>query len=56
MQLEEFYAVKITEVVECVDSNEDPLKQMGRMHQHSISSTVLQTARRLKTEIQRGRR
>ena len=56
MQLDEAYAVEITEVVECVDSSEGQLKQMGRMLPQNINSTVLQTARRHKTEVERGTR
>jgi DNA topoisomerase VI subunit B len=41
--------------MECVDSKEDALIQTGRIHQN-INSAVLQTARRLKTEVQRGTR
>jgi hypothetical protein len=46
----------ITKLVEYVDRKEGPLKQTVRTHQHNISSAVLQTARRLKTESQRGAR
>ena len=55
MQLEEAYAVEITKLVECVDSKEDALMQIGRMLQH-INSALLQSARRLKTEVQIGKR
>jgi hypothetical protein len=41
--------------VEYVDSKEDPLIQIVRRHQH-ITSAMLQTARRLKSEVQRGTR
>jgi hypothetical protein len=37
-----------------LESKEDPLMQIGRNHQHNINSAVLQTARSLKTEAQRG--
>jgi hypothetical protein len=30
--------------------------QIGRLHQHTINSEVLQTARRLKREVERGTR
>ena len=56
MQLEEANAVEITKLVECVDSREDPLMQISRMYQHNINSAVLQTARRVKTEVERGTR
>jgi len=36
-----------------LESKEDPLMQIGRTHEHNINSGVLQTARRLKTELQR---
>jgi DNA topoisomerase VI subunit B len=42
--------------VEYVDRKEDPLIQVVRTHQHNIDSAVLQTARRLKTELQRETR
>ena len=35
---------------------EGPLIHIARMHQHSISSAMLQTGRRLKRELQRGTR
>jgi len=53
-QLEEAYRVDITKLVEYVDRKEDPLIQIVRTHQHSINSAVLQTARHLKTAVQRG--
>ena len=42
-------------MVEYVDRKEDPLTvvQVVRTHQHNIGSAVLQTARRLKTDVQR---
>lgn len=55
MQLEEAYIIEITKLMEYVDSNEDPLIQIVRMHQHNTSS-VIQTARSLKRELQRGTR
>jgi hypothetical protein len=56
MQLEAAHAVEITKLVEYVDRKEDPLIQVVRTHQHNTDSAVLQTARYLKTEIQRERR
>jgi hypothetical protein len=53
MQLEA-YTVEITKLVEYIDSKEHPLKQIVRMHQHNINSSMLQTARCLNTELQRG--
>jgi len=55
-QLEEAYAAEITKLVECVDRKEDPLIQTVIRHHHNINSTLLQTARRLKTEVQIGTR
>jgi len=56
MQLEAAHAVEITKLVEYVDRKEDPLIQVVRTHQHSTDSTVLQTARCLKKEVQKERR
>ena len=53
MQLEAAYAVEITQLAEYVDRKEDPLIQVVRTHQHNTDSAVLQTARCLKTEVQR---
>jgi hypothetical protein len=47
---------KITKLVEYVDRKEDPLIQVVRTHQHNTNSAVLQTARCLKTEVQRETR
>jgi hypothetical protein len=43
-------------VVDYVDSKEELLIQNVRTHQHNINSTMLQTARRLKRQLQRGTR
>ena len=51
MQLEAAHAVEITKLVEFV--KEDPLIQIVRTHQHNTDSAVLQTARCLKTEVQK---
>jgi len=56
MQLEAAHAVEITKLVEYVDRKEDPLIQVARTHQHNTDSAVLQTARCLKTEIQKETR
>jgi len=56
MQLEEAHAIEITKMVEYVDRKEDPLIQFVRTHQHNTNSAVLQTARYLKTEVQREKR
>ena len=56
MQLEAAHAVEIKKLVEYVDRKEDPLIQVVRTHQHNTNSAVLQTARCLKTEVQKERR
>jgi len=56
MQLEATHVVEITKVVEYVDRKEDPPIQAVRTHQHNTDSAVLQTARCLKTEVQRETR
>ena len=56
MQLEAAHAVEITKLVEYVERKEDPLIQVVRTHHHNTDSTVLQTARYLKTEVQRETR
>ena len=56
MQLEAAHAVEITKLVEYVDRTEDPLIQVVRTHQHNTDSAVLETARCLKTEVQREKR
>ena len=56
MQLEAAHAVEITKLVEYVDRKEDPLIQVVRTHQHNTGSAVLQTARCLKTEVQKETR
>ena len=56
LQLEADYAVEITKLVEYVDGKEDPLIQVVRTHQHNTDSAVLQTARCLKTEVQKETR
>ena len=56
MQLEAAHVAEITKLVEYVDRKEDPLIQVVRTHQHNTDSAVLQTARCLKTEVQRETR
>jgi len=56
MQSEAAYAVEITKLVEYVNRKEDPLMQVVRTHQHNTDSAVLQTARCLKTEVQKETR
>ena len=42
--------------MEYVDGKEEPLIQVARTHQHNTDSTVLQTAKCLKTEVQKETR
>jgi hypothetical protein len=56
MQLEAAHAVEITKLVEYVDRKEDSLIQVVRTHQHNTDSAVLQTARCLRTDVQRETR
>jgi hypothetical protein len=56
MQLETAHAVEITKLVEYVDRKEHPLIQVIRTHRHNTDSAVLQTARCLKTEVQKETR
>jgi len=56
MQLDAAHAVEITKLVEYVDRKEDPLMQAVRTHQHNTDPAVLQTARCLKTEVQKETR
>ena len=56
MELETAHAVEITKLVEYVDRKEDPLIQVVRTHQQNTDSAALQTARCLKTEMQRETR
>ena len=56
MQLEASHAVEITKLVEYVERKEDSLLQVVRTHQNNTDSAVLQTARRLKTEVERETR
>jgi hypothetical protein len=55
MHLDEAYTVEITKPLEYADTKHYLLIQIARTHKH-INSAVLQTARRLKTELQRGTR
>jgi len=56
MRLEATHAVEITKLVEYVDRKEDPLIQVVKTRQHNTDSATLQTARCLKTEVQRETR
>ena len=55
-QLGKAHAVEITKLAKYVDRKEDPLIQVVRTHQHNTDSAVLQTARCLKTEVQKEAR
>ena len=56
MQFEEAYLIEITKLMEYVDSTEDPLIQIVTTHQNNTNSAMVQTARSLKIEIQKGTR
>jgi len=56
MQPEETYIPEIIKLQEYTDSKENPLIQIVRLHQHTTNSAMLQTARSLRTELQRGTR
>ena len=56
MQIEAAHAVEITKLLEYVNKKEDPQIKVVRKHQHNTDSAVLQTARCLKTEVQRETR
>ena len=56
MQLEAAHEVEITKLVEYVDRKEDRQIQVVRTHQHNTDSVMLQTARCLKTEVQKETR
>jgi hypothetical protein len=52
-QLVAAHAEEITKLVEYGDRKEDPLIQVVTTHQHITDSALLETARCLKTEVQR---
>jgi hypothetical protein len=56
MKLEAAHAAEITNLAEYIDRKEDPLIQIVRTHQHNPNTAMLQTARYLKTEVQRETR
>jgi hypothetical protein len=56
MQLEAAHTVEITNLAEYIDRKEDPLIQIVRIHQYNTNSAMLQTARYIKTEVQRETR
>jgi hypothetical protein len=55
MQLEEAYIIEITKLMAYIDSTEDSLIQIVRTHQNN-NSAMVQTARSLKREVQKGTR
>jgi repressor of nif and glnA expression len=56
MQLEEAYIIELTKLMEYVESTEDPLIQIVRLHPNNTKSAMVQTARRVKAELQKGTR
>jgi hypothetical protein len=56
MQSEEAYIREITKLMEYEDSTEGPPIQIVRMHQNNTKSALVQTARSLRTELQKGTR
>jgi hypothetical protein len=56
MQVEETYIIEITKLMEYVDNTEGPLIQIVRTHQNNTKSAIVQTARSLRTELQKGTR
>jgi acyl-homoserine lactone acylase PvdQ len=56
MQSEQAYIIEITKLMEYVDSTEDPLIQLVRTHQSNTKSTMVQTARSLRRDLQKGTR
>jgi hypothetical protein len=55
-QLEEAYVTEITKVMEYAKRTEDPLIQIIRTHQNNTKSAMIQRARSLRTEMQKGTR
>jgi hypothetical protein len=55
-QTTEAYVVGITKLVEYVESKKDSLMRIVRKHPHTISSTKLPRAKRLKIELQTEKR
>jgi hypothetical protein len=47
-QVEGAYIAETLNLVECVESKEDPLIQIARTHQHNTNSALLQTNNRFK--------
>jgi hypothetical protein len=52
MQVEGAYIAETVNLVEYVESKEDPLIQIVRTHQHNMNSALLQTANKFKTSFQ----
>jgi hypothetical protein len=52
MQVEGAYIAETVNLVEYVESKEDPLIQTVRTHQHNTNSALLQTANKFKKSFQ----
>jgi hypothetical protein len=52
MQVEGAYIAETVNLVEYVESKEDPLIKIVRTHQHNTNSALLQTANKLKKSFQ----
>jgi hypothetical protein len=52
MQVEGAYTAETVNLVEYVESKEDPLIQIVRTHQHNTNSALLQTANKFKQSFQ----
>jgi NAD-dependent SIR2 family protein deacetylase len=52
MQVEGAYIAETVNLVEYVESKEDPLMQIVRTHQHNTNSALLQTANTFKKSFQ----
>jgi hypothetical protein len=55
-QLEEAYIIEITKLMKYAEITEEPLIQIFRTHQNNTKSATVQTARSLRTELQKGTR
>jgi hypothetical protein len=56
MQLEDASIIEMTKLMEYVESTEDPIIQIVITHQNNTKSAMVQTARSLRTELQKGTR
>jgi hypothetical protein len=52
MQVEGAYIAETLNLVECVESKDDPLIQIVRTHQHNTNSALLQTANKFNKSFQ----